>query len=80
MTLEVLQSILGWCTVINVSMLVFWFLFFALAHDFMYEFHRKLFNLTSEKFDAIHYSGMAMYKLFIVVFNISPYLAICFVA
>jgi hypothetical protein len=76
MTVEIIRSTLAWCTVINWGLLLWWLLFFTLAHDWMYRFHRKWFNLTVETFDAIHYAGMAFFKLFILLFNLVPYLAL----
>lgn len=76
MTIEIIRSTLAWCTVINWVLLLWWLLFFTLAHDWMYRFHSKWFNLSVEKFDALHYAGMACFKLFIFMFNLVPYLAL----
>ena len=76
MTLETLQSFLGWCTLFNVGLLAAWFLFFWLGHDLMYKFHGHLFSISVEKFDAIHYAGMAFYKIGIFLLNLIPYLAL----
>jgi hypothetical protein len=76
MTLEIIRDMLGWCIVINWILLAWWLLFFILAHDWMYRIHGKWFNLSVEKFDAIHYSGMAIFKTAIFVFNLVPYLAL----
>ena len=76
MTLEVIRDALAWCTVINWIALLWWLLFFILAHDWMYRFHTKWFKISVEKFDAIHYSGMAFFKVAIFLFNLVPYLAL----
>ena len=76
MTLEVLRSFLGWCAVINIGLLIWWFLFFWLAHDWMYRFHSKLARVSVETFDAIHYAGMACFKIAIFMFNLVPYLVL----
>ena len=55
MTVEIVRDVLAWSTVINLSILILWFLFFVFAHDWMYRIHGKWFALTTEKFDAIHY-------------------------
>ena len=80
MTVEMVREMLGWCAVINLGILVFWFLTFILIHDFIYRFHGGLFKLSVEMFDAIQYSGMAFFKLCIFLFNIVPYLALHIVA
>jgi hypothetical protein len=76
MTVEQIRDVLGWCAVINIGLLLWWFLMFALAHDFVYRLHGKWFKLTVERFDAIHYAGMAFFKIGIFLLNIVPYLAI----
>jgi hypothetical protein len=76
MTVEQIRDVLGWCAVINIGLLLWWFLMFVLAHDFVYRLHGKWFKLTVERFDAIHYAGMAFFKIGIFLLNIVPYLAI----
>ncbi len=76
MTIEVIRGVLAWSAVINFGLLLWWFLFFSLAHDWTYRFHGKWFRLTTEQFDALHYGGMAVFKLGILLFNLVPYLAL----
>lgn len=76
MTIEIVQAVLAWCTVINIGLLLWWFLFFALAHDWVYQLHSRWFKISIERFDAIHYAGMAFFKLSIFIFNLTPYLAL----
>jgi hypothetical protein len=76
MTIEQIRDVLAWCSVINIGLLLWWFLMFALAHDFVYRLHGKWFKLTVERFDAIHYAGMAFFKIGIFLLNIVPYLAL----
>ena len=76
MTIEVIRGVLAWSAVINLALLLWWFLFFSLAHDWTYRFHGKWFKLTTEQFDALHYGGMAVFKLGILLFNLVPYLAL----
>lgn len=80
MTIETIRMALAWCTVINMGLLLWWYLFFALAHDWTYRLHSKHFSLTVERFDTIHYAGMAAFKLGIFLFNLVPYLALRIVA
>ncbi|MBT6231341.1 MAG: hypothetical protein HOI47_32265 [Candidatus Scalindua sp.] len=79
MTIDMVRDALLWCFIINIGILLWWFLFFSLAHDWVYQFHGKWFKLPVEKFDAIHYAGMAFFKICIFVFNIVPYFALCIV-
>jgi len=76
MNIEMIRSILGWSTLINMGLLLWWFLFFSLGHDWLYRFHGKMFKLSTETFDAIHYAGMAVFKVGILLLNLVPYCAI----
>ena len=79
MTLELIRNVLGWCALINYGILLLWFLFFSLAHDWLFHFHGKWFSLSIEHFDAMHYLSMAFYKLSILLFFLVPYLVLRFV-
>lgn len=76
MTIELLREVLGWCAILNYGLLLFWFLMFSSAHDWLYNFHSRWFALSVERFDAIHYSGMALLKLSVFMLNVVPYLAL----
>ena len=74
--IDLLLSLLGWSTVINLGLLLYWFVAFVFAHDLLYRIHSRWFMLSVERFDAIHYGGMGLYKLAIVVFNFVPWLVL----
>ena len=76
MTIELVRDVLAWCSVINLGFLLFWVLMLSLAHDFVYKFHGKWFKLSVERFDAIHYALIGIFKLGIILFNIVPYFAL----
>ena len=76
MTVEILRDFLAWCSVINIGLLLFWVLWLMLLHDFVYRIHGKWFKMSVERFDAIHYAGIAFFKICIIVFKIVPYLAL----
>jgi len=76
MTIAFVTEVLGWCAVINFALLFWWFGMFRYAHDWVYNVHSKLFNISIEHFNAIHYAGMAALKITIFVLYIAPYLAL----
>ena len=41
MNIDLIREVLGWSALINYGILIFWFLFFSLAHDWLYHFHGK---------------------------------------
>ena len=80
MDIEVVRSFLGWCTVFNWILLLVWWGYIALAGDWVYRLHGKWFKISRETFDAMHYGGMGLFKLLVMVFNLVPYLVLrlCF--
>ncbi len=76
MTLETVRAFLGWSAVLNLLFLSFWFLIFRCAHNWIFFLHQRWFQVTHETFDAIHYAGMAWYKVSIFLFFIMPYFAL----
>ncbi len=80
MTLNLARDVLMWCTLINFGLLLWWFAFLSLAHDWTYRLHARWFRLSPETFDAIHYGGMAAFKLSIILLNLVPYISLHIVA
>ena len=76
MTVELLKGTLAWSALLNIGILLWWFLFLTMAHDWVYKIHSKFYHIQREQFDAIHYAGMAFYKICIFTFFIVPYLAL----
>lgn len=76
MSIDMLMKFFAWSTVINFALLIWWAAFIIFAHDWVYRIHTRWFYLNLERFDAIHYGGMAFYKLSIILFNVAPYLAL----
>lgn len=76
MTLETIRSMLAWCTLINWGLLLVWFLMFFFVHDWIYRLHSRWYQIPQDRFDAIHYAGMAFFKILILTFNLVPYLAL----
>jgi hypothetical protein len=76
MTIPVMIRTLLWCSIINYGILLVWFLSFLLAHDWMYQLHGRWFHFSVEQFDMLHYAGMSIYKLGILLLNLVPYVAL----
>lgn len=72
MTLETLREVLLWSLVMNYGVLLIWFAAFTLAHDRLYSLHSRWFQVSRETFDALHYGGMAVYKIGVLLLNLAP--------
>lgn len=77
MTPPELKSFLLYCTLINYVILLIWFAAFSLAHDRLHHLHSRWFRISVERFDALHYGGMAVYKIGVLLLNLTPLIALC---
>ena len=76
MNLSHLSDFLLYSLVINYLILIIWFMVFVFAKDWMKRLHGQWFKLSDQQFDAIHYGGMAVYKIGILLLNLAPYIAL----
>jgi len=76
MTSSELKDVLLWCLGINYGVLLIWFGAFVFAHGWMYRLHTRWFKLSVETFDALHYAGMSVYKIGIILLNLVPLVAL----
>lgn len=76
MTLEEIRAVLGWCAIINMGILLWWFLFLTFAGDWVFRMHSKFFKLPKESFHVVHYAGISAFKLAVFMLNIVPYFAL----
>jgi hypothetical protein len=80
MTINELKDFLLWSTAINYGILLVWFGVFVAAHDWLFHLHGRWFNLSAEHFDVLHYTGIAIYKIGIILLNVVPLIALCIIS
>lgn len=80
MSVTEIKDVLLWCTGLNYAVLLLWSGVFVFAHDWMYALHSRWFTLSVETFSAIHFAGLAVYKIAIIVFNLVPLAALWLVS
>jgi hypothetical protein len=76
MSIQMVLSVLLWCTVINYGILLVWFLLYVLPHQWMYRLYGRWFRLSVEQIDGINLAGIALFKMGILLFNLVPYIAL----
>ena len=74
-----IKRVLLWCVGLNYAILFLWFGAFVFTHDWMYRMHSRWFKLSLEAFDAIHYGGLAVFKIGIILLNLVPLIALSLV-
>ncbi len=75
-TIEIITEFLGWCSIINLGILMFTAVLLIVFNDAILKIHSKMFNLTKEYLQQIYFKYLAQYKIIIIIFNIIPYFAL----
>jgi hypothetical protein len=73
---DTIKEFLLYSLAFNYSILLIWFGVFSLAHGWMYRLHSRWFTLEAQTFDALHYAGMTVYKIGVIILNIAPLVAL----
>lgn len=71
-----LQTFFGWCTVLNIGLLMLTSLMLLALNNRVYRIHSKWFPMPRETYNAIVYSFLGLYKLLIWVFALVPWLTL----
>jgi len=79
MAIETLRALLLCSLGIAYALLIVWFGVFLLFHDALHRLHARWFRLSVEAFDAIHYGGMAAFKVGALLLFAIPWLALGYV-
>jgi hypothetical protein len=75
-SIEVLATFFGWCTLINISVLVFTTVVLVLMKGFISDFHARLFAVKQEELPPVYFAYLGQYKVAILMLNLVPYLAL----
>lgn len=76
MDLPTLRSCFMWCTIINGGLLMFWIAACAIAPDLVYRTQRKWFPISKEVFTVTIYCFLGLFKIFFLMFNLVPFIAL----
>ena len=77
--LEAVAKILLRCWIIGFLLMLFSLVVFMLTGEIIYEVHGKMFGLSPHELDLIMYCGLALFKVFVLIFFLLPWLSICLV-
>ena len=76
MDIQTLTTFFMWCTIINGTLLFLWTIMLILAPDLVYRTQSKWFPIPRETFNVVIYSFRGLFKIFFLVFNVVPYVAL----
>ncbi len=75
-SMETLTEFLGWCTVINLGILLLASLFLATMRGWAARIHSRMFGLSEENLLRLYAQYLAQYKIAFFVLNLVPYAAL----
>ena len=76
MDIVMVRDALLWCAIVNFGLSAVWSLLFVTARGWLHRLWGEWFRLPVEQFDAINFAGIVLYKTGIILFNLTPYLAL----
>lgn len=75
-----LTSFFGWCTVINSAFYLFSGLFIFGFKNFTINLHSKIAGIDPAELPKMYFTFMGNFKVAILLFNLTPYLALTLIS
>jgi hypothetical protein len=76
MDIQTLTTFFMWCTILNAGLFSLWALAWLLVPDLVYRTQIKWFPIPRETFNIVFYSFLGLFKIFFLIFNVVPYVAL----
>ena len=76
MDIATVRAFFMWCTILNGGLLILSFLFCTFAGDWVYRMHSKWYPISRDAFNVVIYSFIGLFKIFVLMFNLVPYVAL----
>ena len=76
MTIEVLRSFFGWCTVINFGVLLLSTIVLVGGKNTIAKIHANMMGMEESAVHASYFQFLAQYKIIALSLNLAPYIAL----
>jgi len=76
MTTETLLAFFGWCSVINLGILIFSSVMLMACRSWVTSIHSKMFGIEEKELGSLYFRYLAYYKVAVIAFNLAPYFAL----
>jgi len=76
MTIEGLTTFFGWCSILNIAILLISTVLLMIFKRPVMRFHSKVFDVTLDKLPTMYFDYLGNYKIATYVLSIVPYLAL----
>ena len=75
-TIDQITNFLGWCTIINICILLLSTLSLVIWRKFVTKIHERIFNLSEQELSSLYFRYLAYYKIGVIIFNLVPYFSL----
>ncbi len=75
-SIETLATFFGWCTVLNIGVVLVFLVFISAFHEFGADMSARMFGITKAEAKATFFRIFMQFRIAIVVLNLVPYLAL----
>ncbi len=75
-SIQTLATFLGWCTVINIGVILLLLLGLSVFREGIGELSAKMFGITKEEAKATFFRFFMQYRLAFAILNLVPYIAL----
>ncbi len=75
-SIETITAFFGWTTVINFVLLTFSSIMIIVTRGSISRIHGRMFGLESVDLSKAYFQYIAQYKIAIIVFSLTPYIAL----
>ena len=79
MDIDSIRAFFMWCTILNFALLSLSSLVCIFFGDFSYRMNHKFFSISRQEFNIMLVSFIGLFKIFVIVFNLIPYIALVIV-
>ena len=76
MNIEIIRGFLGWCSVINIGIMMLQTILIIVLRKALVKMHGKMFDLDEKFIMQACYQYLGQYKVAVLVLNIVPYFAL----
>ena len=75
-SIETLATFFGWCTVINIGIILLGVLLASVAHEPLGKLNAKIFGVTTEEAKVTFFRVFQQYRLAVAILNVVPYIVL----
>ena len=76
MELETLTAFFGWCSLINIGLMLLSTVTLLVGQESIVRIHSRMFGLEKKELQRAYFQYLAQLKIAVLVFSIVPYIAL----